>query len=104
MQKLLILALFSFLLFPNCQQEEVTPNLMVPATITGPNSMMCPMICCSGWFIEIEGESHHFLNFPEDSEFNSSDLEGYPVEVQLIYEDSDECWDNSIDIIEIEPI
>jgi len=105
MKNILFLIVLSILFFANCQ-EEVTPtdnnNDLIEGTITGPNPMACPMICCSGWFIEIDGANYHFLNFPEDSDFNASDIESYPVEVLLSYEDSDECWENSIVILEIE--
>jgi hypothetical protein len=105
MKNLIVPAIFVLLLFANCH-EEVTPptNNMVPGTITGPNPMACPTICCSGWFIDIEGVSYHFLDFPADSEFTAADIESYPVDVQLLYEDSDECWDNSIVVLEIEAL
>jgi hypothetical protein len=104
MRNIFLLALFSMLLFVNCQ-EDVTPpdnNELVEATITGPNPMACPTICCSGWFIDIDGVEHHFIDFPEGSEFNASDIESYPVDVLLSYEDSDECWENTIVVLEIE--
>lgn len=105
MKDLLLLALFSIILFANCQ-EEVTPpgnnNDLIEATITGPNPMACPTICCSGWFIDIDGTSHHFIDFPENSDFTAADIESYPVDVLLSYEDSDECWDNTIVVLVIE--
>lgn len=105
MRSIIFFTIFSILLFANCHEEVTLPdtnNEMVEGTITGPNPMMCPMPCCSGWFIDINGVSYHFLNFPEGSEFNASDIESYPVDVLLSYEDSDECWENSIVVLEIE--
>ncbi|KAA3639592.1 MAG: hypothetical protein DWQ02_03480 [Bacteroidetes bacterium] len=105
MKNIIFLSLFAIILFANCQ-DEVTPpdnnNDLVEATITMPNPMACPTICCSGWFIDIDGVQHHFIDFPEDSDFTSADIENYPVEVLISYEDSDECWEITIVLLEIE--
>ncbi|MCB0653048.1 MAG: hypothetical protein KDC85_17350 [Saprospiraceae bacterium] len=103
MKKLLLPAIFMLLMFANCHQEATSPtNNMVHGTITGPNPMACPTICCSGWFIEIDGQNYHFLDFPEGSEFNADDITDYPFEVLLDYELSDDCWENTIVLLEIE--
>lgn len=105
MKNIFLLALISMLFFANCQEEVTSPdnnNDLVEGTITGPNPMACPTICCSGWFIEIDGVEYHFIDFPAGSAFNAADIESYPVDVLLNYEDSDQCWENTIVVLEIQ--
>ena len=97
--------LFSFLiaaLFSSCAEETITYE--AEGQITGPNPMACPTICCGGWFIDIEGESYHFLEFPADTGFSIDDVDSYPFAVQLDYDTSEECWENSIIITAIEAL
>ena len=99
---MLFLAFFIATLFSNCAEEVKT--YQASGEITGPNPMACPTICCSGWFIDIDGESYHFLTFPADSDLSAEDIDDYPFSVQLDYEISEECWDNSIEILAIEAL
>ena len=99
---ILFVALFITVLFSSCIEEVTTYEF--EGQITGPSPLMCPTICCGGWFIDIEGESYHFLEFPANSEFSVDDTDSYPVSVKLDYETSEECWENSISIIAIEAL
>ncbi len=99
---ILLAAFFAAILFSNCTEEVKT--YQATGEITGPNSMACPSICCGGWFIDIEGESYHFLAFPADSDLDVDDIDSYPFSVQLDYDASEECWDNSIEISAIEAL
>ena len=102
MKKIILFSIIIATIFSNCTEEET--NYAAEGIITGPNPMACPTSCCSGWFIEIANESFHFLDFPSGSNFNSDDIDSYPFSVQLDFEASGECWDNSIEISAIEPL
>jgi hypothetical protein len=50
--------------------------------ITGPNMLMCPTICCSGYYIEISSTKYLFQQLPANSGIDLTSST-YPIFVEL---------------------
>ena len=77
-----LMAFFYLCLVISC--NKVSNKLSYPDSgiITGPNMLMCPTVCCSGTYIEINGTKYLFEQLPANS---GIDLKSstYPIVVDL---------------------
>lgn len=76
MKRLSTLLLILMALLSACEKEFSKDT----GIVTSLDTRRCG--CCGGWFVEIEGETHRFMELPENS---SLDLENetLPIQVKL---------------------
>lgn len=76
--KQVFIALFCLVSIASCDKLKYSDT----GIITGPNMLMCPTKCCSGYYIEIGGTRYLFEQLPANSgiDLNSST---YPILVDV---------------------
>lgn len=85
--------------FISCSEEDQEMGLTDAGTITGMDYRKCK--CCGGWFIEINSETYHFHELPENSNLNLNN-ESLPIEVNLDWVvDENACLGDEIIVIRI---
>ncbi len=91
--------LFSFsLLIDSCRKEAVWVD---QGEILGGDDRYC--ICCGGYFIDINGETFRFYEFPEGSDFEIAPDATFPISVNINWHATENpCLGDEIIIDEIE--
>lgn len=94
---------FVFLFFfslsiDSCKDEVVW---MDQGELLGYDFRLCP--CCGGYFIDINGETFRFYEFPESSDFEISPDATFPIPVNINWHVAENtCLGDEIIIDEIE--
>ncbi|HMQ64125.1 MAG TPA: hypothetical protein PKE06_25800 [Flavilitoribacter sp.] len=82
MKRLIIFALFAaVLLAAACDKESKNYGDFDEGLLLGQDFRRCVSPICSGWFIEINGDTLRFLGFPENSGIANADLDLLPLPV-----------------------
>ena len=71
-------ALFCLVIMISCSKVKYSDT----GKITGPNMLMCPTVCCSGTYIEINGTTYLFQQLPPNSDIDLKSST-YPIFVDL---------------------
>ncbi|MEM7373151.1 MAG: hypothetical protein AAF587_31295 [Bacteroidota bacterium] len=95
---LLPISLIFMLALSGCMQPDALQSPQMEGIITGEDQRRC--VCCGGWFVDIQNETHRFTRLPDGSDLN---LQSYPVEVVLEWEvDPNACLGDEILVHSIE--
>ncbi len=81
--KVLLLILFTGIIFTGCTKEEKTLD---SGLISGMDPRMC--MCCGGWFVEINDTIRRFDRVPADCTIDFTTVT-YPLKVKLDWKKKD---------------
>jgi hypothetical protein len=98
---ILLLGLAVLCFAASCKKSDLNP---ATAQLTGIDFRKCASPFCSGWFIEIDGETKRFLEIPNETDIDfNSELE-FPIPVEVEWKEYDNWWGDIEGLIKVEKL
>ncbi|MBK8564487.1 MAG: hypothetical protein IPN76_14420 [Saprospiraceae bacterium] len=98
---ILLFVLVGLCFAASCEKSDLKTGT---AKVTGIDFRKCASPYCSGWFIEIDGETKRFFEIPSNTDIDfNSELE-FPIPVEVEWEKYDNWWGDIEDLIKVEKL
>jgi hypothetical protein len=95
---LLLMAAFTL---SSCQKSDTNQG---DAKLIGIDFRKCATPYCSGWFIEINGETKRFFEAPAETDIDFSGELTFPISVTVVWEKYDNEWQDVEDLVRVKKI